>query len=266
MAAPRLIWQHRVLFCQILQRNINSRYHGSMLGLIWSFIHPLMMLAVYTFVFGIVFKARWGVEALEDSRAAFPLIMFCGLAVFNLFSESVGSSGNLIVSHAGFVKKVIFPLELLPICTVTTTFFFGIAWFFLLLLGTCFFLQSFSWTMFLLPLPLLSLLLFTMGISFIIAAFGVYLRDVPQLVGVTTQILFFMTPIFYPLSLVPERLRWLLGLNPLTPLVEETRKLFLYGQAPDFARCLWLFLFSLAVFQIGFVCFGKMKKGFADVL
>lgn len=266
LAAPRLLWRHRGLFRQMLQRNISARYRGSVLGLVWSFAHPLMMLAVYTFVFGIVFKARWGVETLDENRAAFPLIMFCGLAVYNLFSESVNSSGSLIVGHAGFVKKVIFPLELLPMCTVATSFFFGAAWFSLLLLGACAFLQSLSWTMLLLPLTLLPLLLFTMGVSFIISAFGVYLRDVPQLVAVVTQILFFMTPIFYPVSLVPERLRWLLHLNPLTPMVEETRKLFLYGQQPDYMACLWLFLFSLAVFQIGFACFSKMKKGFADVL
>lgn len=264
--APRLFWRHRGLFAQMLRRNISSRYRGSVLGLVWSFVHPLMMMAVYTFVFGIVFKARWGMEALDENRAAFPLIMFCGLTVFNLFSESLSNSGNLIVNHTSFVKKVVFPLELLPVCTVATAFFFGAAWFSLLLLGACFFLQSLSWTICLLPLTLVPLLLLTTGISFIIAALGVYLRDVPQLVGVTTQVLFFMTPIFYPVSLVPPHLRWLLYLNPLTSLVEETRKLFLYGQEPDYLVCLWLFLFSLLVFQIGFVCFNKMKKGFADVL
>ena len=139
LAAPRLLWRHRGLFRQLLVRNISARYRGSVLGLAWSFAHPLMMLAVYTFVFGIIFKARWGVEALDENRAAFPLIMFCGLAVFNLFSESINSSGSLIVNHAGFVKKVIFPLELLPVCTVVTAFFFGAAWFCLLLLGAVFF-------------------------------------------------------------------------------------------------------------------------------
>ena len=265
-AAPRLLWNHKGLFRQMLQRNISARYRGSVLGLIWSFAHPLMMLAVYTFVFGLIFKTRWGVEALDENRAAFPLIMFCGLALFNLFSESINNSGNLIVHHAGFVKKVIFPLELLPMCTVATAFFFGAAWFCLLLLGAGVFLHSLSWTMLLLPLTLVPLLLFTTGVAFVIAAFGVYLRDIPQLVAVAVQILFFMTPIFYPISLVPERLRWLLQMNPLTPVVEETRKLLLYGQEPNYMTCLWVFLFSVVVFQLGFFCFSKMKKGFADVL
>lgn len=266
LAAPRLLWRHRALFRQMLRRNIASRYRGSVLGLVWSFAHPLMMLAVYTFVFGLIFKARWGVEALDDNRAAFPLIMFCGMALFNLFSESVNGSGNLIVAHTGFVKKVIFPLELLPLCHVATAFCFGLAWFLLLLLGAVFFLDTLSWTLLLLPLTLIPLLLMTCGLSFVVAAFGVYLRDIPQLVAVVTQILFFMTPIFYPVSLVPERLQWILHINPLTPVVEESRKLLLYGQQPDYAVCFWLLIFSLIVFQLGFVCFSKMKKGFADVL
>jgi lipopolysaccharide transport system permease protein len=149
---------------------------------------------------------------------------------------------------------------------VGTAFFFGAAWFLLLVPGACLLLRSFSWTICLLPLTLLPVLLLTAGVSFAVAAFGVYLRDVPQFVGVATQILFFMTPIFYPVSLVPENLRWLLYLNPLTPMLEETRKLLLYTQAPDYLLCLQTGLVSLAIFQIGFTCFSKMKKGFADVL
>lgn len=265
-AAPRLLWHHKSLFWQLLQRNVSARYRGSVLGILWSFAYPLMMLAVYTFVFGIIFKARWGVDVLDDNRTAFPLIMFCGMTLFNLFSESANSSGNLIISHTSFVKKVIFPLELLPLCTVATAFCFGLAWFLLLLLGAFIFLDSMTWTLILLPLTLIPLLLLTCGISFIIAAFGVYLRDIPQIVAVVTQILFFMTPIFYPVSLVPERLQWVLHINPLTPVVEETRKLLLYGQQPDYLTCLWVFLLSLVIFQLGFACFSKMKKGFADVL
>jgi lipopolysaccharide transport system permease protein len=265
-AAPRLLWRNRELFRQLLLRNISARYRGSALGLVWSFIQPLLMLAVYTFVFSLIFKARWGMETLDGNRAAYPLIIFCGMAVFNLFAESVNNSGGLMVNHAGFVKKVIFPLELLPLCTVATAFFFGAAWFILLISGGCVLLQAFSWTMCLLPLTLLPLLLFTAGVSFAVAAFGVYLRDVPQFVAVATQILFFMTPVFYPLSLVPEDLRWLVYLNPLTSMTEETRKLLLFGQTPDYLLCLRMGLVSLAVFQTGFACFSKMKKGFADVL
>lgn len=266
LAAPRLLWHHRSLVRQLVKRNITARYRGSILGLFWSFAHPLIMLAVYTFVFGIIFKARWGVESLDENRAAFPIIMFCGMALFNLFSESINSCGNLIVFHTNFVKKVIFPLEILPLCNVATSFFFGMAWFMLLLLGAVIFLDTLSWTLLLFPLTIIPLLLLTSGISLAVAAFGVYLRDIPQLVAVLMQILFFITPIIYPVSLVPERLQWIVWLNPLTPVVEESRKLLLYGQQPDYLICLYLFLFSLTVFQLGFACFVKMKKGFADVL
>ncbi|MBQ9453610.1 MAG: ABC transporter permease [Desulfovibrio sp.] len=266
LTIPRLLAKHRSLFAQMVIRNIEMRYRGSVLGLIWSFAHPLLMLAVYTFVFGIIFKARWGIDTLDQNRAAFPLIMFCGLMLFNLFAESVNACGALIVQNPSFVKKVVFPLELLPLCTVATTFIFGLAWLCLLFVGIAIFLQTFSWTMLLLPLTLLPLVLFTAGISYAVAAFGVYLRDIPQLVGVVTQILFFMTPIFYPVSLVPENLRWLLTLNPLTPMVEETRKLLLYGQQPDYTLCLGLWLLAFFIFQLGAACFCKMKKGFADVL
>lgn len=265
-AAPRLVWRHRGLFCQLLRRNIAARYRGSVLGIIWCFAHPLMMLTVYSFVFGIVFRARWGIETLDENRAAFPLIMFCGLTMFNVFAESCNAAGTLIVQHAGLVKKVVFPLELLPLITVCTAFVFGLAWFLLLSAGVFCFLDTPGRTMLLLPLTLLPLLLFCGGLTCLIAAFGVYLRDIPQLVALAVHVLFFMTPIFYPLSLVPEGLRVFLLCNPLTPLVEESRKLFLYGMQPDYRVCLGLLLISLLVFQIGFCCFAKMKKGFADVL
>lgn len=264
--APRLVWQYRGLFRQMLKRNIVARYRGSVLGIVWSFAHPLMMLTVYTFVFGIIFKARWGVDTLDENRAAFPLIMFCGMTMFSIFAESCNMAGNLIVQQANLVKKVIFPLELLPLLTVCTAFFFGLAWLLLLFVGTCCFLGVPGWTMLLLPLTLLPLLLLSAGLAYVISAFGVYLRDIPQLVAVAVQILFFMTPIFYPVSLVPEKLRIIPQCNPLTFIVEESRKILLYGMQPDYTVCLGLLAVSLLIFQTGFCCFAKMKKGFADVL
>lgn len=258
--------RNRSLLRQMLLRDLSARYKGSMLGFVWSFAHPLMMLCVYTFVFGIVFKARWGVEAFEDNRAAFPLIMFCGMAVFNIFSESVNRSASVIVNNPGYVKKVIFPLELLPLCNVITAFLFGLAWFALLLIGVVLLLGHLSWTMLLLPVTLVPLVLFSAGTAFFVASLGVYLRDVQQLVGIVTQVLFFMTPIFYPVSIVPENLRWILEINPLSPLVEQTRRLFLYAQAPDPAICMLMFVVSWGVFQLGMMWFLKTKKGFADVL
>ena len=257
---------NRDLLRQMLTRNIAARYRGSALGFVWSFVHPLVMLAVYTFVFGIVFKARWGVEALEGNRAAFPMIMFCGMAVYNMFSESVNTSTGVVASSPSYVKKVVFPLELLPLCNVMTAFVFGLAWFVLLLLGTIFLLHKIPWTMLLLPVTLAPLFFLSAGISLLTASLGVYLRDMQQLVGIVTQILFFMTPIFYPIGIVPEKLRWILRVNPLSGLVEQTRELFLYGQVPNLLHSAILLVFSLVVFQLGLAWFVKTKKGFADVM
>lgn len=262
----RLVIRHRDLIRQMLVRNIASRYRGSALGLVWSIAHPLLMLAVYTFVFGVVFKSRWGVDAFSDSRAAFPLIMFCGMAVYNIFAESVNNSAGLMVSNPGFVKKVIFPLEILPLCNVLTSLAFGLAWFVLLLVGTVLFLGQFSWTMLLLPVLLIPLLLISCGVSFLVASLGVYLRDIQQMVSIVTQVLFFMTPVFYPVSLVPEKLRWVLEANPLTAIVEQTRNVFLFGKLPDLLPTLTVYAVSIIVFQLGLLWFSKTKKGFADVL
>lgn len=266
MIGVNIVRKHHDLLVQMLLRGIAARYRGSALGFVWSFAYPLVMLAVYTFVFGVVFKARWGVDIFEGNRAAFPMIMFCGMSVYNIFSESVNSSTISIVSNQSYVKKVVFPLELIPLCNVMTSFVFGLAWFSLLFMGTIIFLHKISWTIFLLPITLIPLLLFSAGISFFVASLGVYLRDMQQIVGIITQILFFMTPIFYPITIVPEKLRWILQLNPLSGIVEQTRQLFLYGQVPDLLYSVVSLLVSGIVFQLGLAWFMKTKKGFADVL
>ena len=250
----------------ITKRCIEARYRGSFLGLVWSFAYPLLMLAVYSFVFGVVFKARWGIEALENNSAAFPLIMFCGLTVFNIFTESVNSSTLAIITNVSYVKKVIFPLEILPLANVLTAFFFGIAWFILLILGIFIFIGNISFTILFIPLTIIPLFLLSLGMSFFVSALSVYIRDTQQAVAIITQILFFMTPIFYPISAVPENLRWILLCNPLTSIVEQTREIVLYGNMPEMPTIGWIFFFSIVIYQLGLSWFTKTKKGFADVL
>ena len=254
------------LLRQLLIRNMAARYRGSVLGFAWSFAHPLTLLAVYTFVFGSIFRTRWGAGSLENNDAAFPLLMFCGMAVFNIFSEAVATSTDVVAGNTGYVKKVVFPLELLPLCSLLTAFIFGLAWFALLFVGTLAFLGQWSGTILLLPLTMLPLLLFSGGISFLTASLGVYLRDMRQFVGLATHVLFFMTPIFYPLAAVPERLRWVLQLNPLTVIVEQTRRICIYGLIPDWGELFAVSAVSLLVFALGAAWFMKTRKGFADVL
>ncbi|MBP5584870.1 MAG: ABC transporter permease [Lentisphaeria bacterium] len=262
---PEIAVSNRSLLWQFVKRSVSARYRGSMLGIFWSFIQPMMMLCVYTFVFSVVFRSRWGTD-IGSGRGSFAIILFCGLALFNLFSEAVTLNSGIIVSNTNLVKKVIFPLEILPLSQTLATFAVGMVWFFLLFLGTVFVFGKLSFTMLLLPLVLIPLFLFTLGVSFFTASLGVYVRDTSYAVGVVLQILFFLTPIFYPVSAIPERFRWPILLNPLTILIEEARKVFLYGELPDWRFLGAAFLISLLVLHLGFLWFHKTKKGFADVL
>ncbi|MFM8333413.1 MAG: ABC transporter permease [Candidatus Methylumidiphilus sp.] len=207
-------WRNRNLICTLVKREVIGRYRGSMLGILWSFFNPVLMLAVYTFVFSIVFKARW--TGGSESRAEFALVLFAGLLVFNLFSECVNRAPSLILANANFVKKVVFPLEILPLVILGSALFhMSISLAVWLLFFLAFFGIPYMAAMFL-PLVLLPLLLMTIGISWILASLGVYLRDVSQIVSVLTSTLMFLSPIFYPLSSLPPQYQSILKLNPLT--------------------------------------------------
>lgn len=265
VSLPRILWKNRDLLGQMTRRNVEQRYRGSLLGLVWSFVQPLMMLTVYTFVFSVVFKAKWGVS-VDGGKGSFAVIMFCGMTMYNLFSEAVMTSCMVVVNSQNLVKKVIFPLEILPMVCVFTTYIFGLPWFLLLFIGAYFILGFIGATMLLLPVVLLPLVIFSTGLSYFVAALGVYVRDTQYVLGIVLQILFFATPIFYPTSAVPENLRWILSWNPLTVFIEQARNVFLYGKLPD-----WLFLgmatlVSLIVLQLGYYFFVRTKRGFADVL
>ena len=260
-----IILKNKYLLKQLVRRNIETRYKGSSLGLLWSFVQPLMMLCVYTFIFSLVLKARWGIET-DGGRGSFAIIMFCGMTIFNIFSESVVSSCSIILGNQSYVKKVVFPLEILPIAQVLSTVILSSVWFILLFAGTLILLNTISWTMLLLPFTIIPLIMFTTGICFFMSSLGVYIRDVQHLIAVVMQILFFMTPIFYPLQAVPEKFRWILQLNPLALIVSETRKILLYGQQPDWILVGISFVVGAVVLQLGLVWFMKTKKGFADVL
>ena len=265
LAVPRMAWRHRSLLVQMTRRGVEQRYRGSALGLVWSFVQPLMMLSVYTFVFSVVFKARWGVD-VGGGKGAFAVIMFCGMAMFNLFSETVTNSCSCVCENPNFVKKVIFPLEILPLVQALVTFVLGAAWFILLFFGAWLILGRLSGTMLLLPVVMAPLFVFTLGVSYFVASFGVYVRDTKYLVTVVTQILFFGTPIFYPLQAVPERFQVFLRMNPLTVYIEQARNVFLYGQLPDWTFLGLAALVSVVVLQLCYFFFVKTKKGFADVL
>lgn len=242
-----------------------GRYRGSVLGLLWSFFNPVLMLAVYTFVFSIVFKARWN-SAMSESRGEFALILFSGLMMFNFFAESVNRAPTLILSNVNYVKKVVFPLELLPVVLL------GAAGFHLvmsLLVWLAFYVALGGvphWSLVQLPLAILPLILVTLGICWLLAALGVYLRDVAQVVGVATSVLLFLSPIFYPVTALPGTLRLVMQLNPLAFAVEESRKVMILGGAIDWSLWGVHAAFAAVLAWLGYACFQKVRKGFADVL
>jgi lipopolysaccharide transport system permease protein len=257
-------WRHRELLRALIEREVIGRYRGSIAGLLWSFLNPLLMLLVYTFVFSVVFKVRWGTD--NDSNTQFALLVFTGMMVFNLFSECLTRAPGLILSHVNYVKKVVFPLDMLPCVMLGAVLFHTLVSFAVWLL---FHLLAFGLpppTALLFPLVLLPLVLFTLGLSWVLASLGVYLRDVSQVIGVLMSALLLMSAVFYPLSALPEAYRHWLYLNPLTLVIESSRDVLIWGVVPDLG--LWLIELSVAlgVAFLGWAWFEKTRPGFADVL
>lgn len=264
---PRSIWPHRQLLLQWTRRILAMRYAGSLLGPFWNLATPLFMLAVYTFVFGIVFKARWQMLNPElDTTGSYAVILFCGMAMFQIFSETVTTSCRCIVENVNLVKKVIFPLELLPFAQLLAATVTGLVWFGLVLLAALWAGLPVRPAAMLFPIALAPLMALSVGLGWFVAATTVYLRDVPLITGMAMQALFFMTPIFYPESLVPASLAFILDINPLTWICRQCRGLLLFDVIPPWRDILFTWVFCAAVCQTGFVWFVKVKKGFADVL
>lgn len=242
-----------------------GRYKGTFVGLGWSFVQPLIMLLVYTFVFSVIFQAKWGVDPGEG-RAAFALALFMGMITFGIFSEVANSVPSLILANVNFVKKVVFPLEILPFIKFLSSLINALFGLVVLLVSILVINHSIHWTIALLPLVWLPLMMFTMGCGYFLAALGVFVRDVGATIGMLTTILFFLTPIFYPLHAVPEQLRIFCRINPLAIFVEDSRRVVLWGILPDWPWYFGGLIFSFLVCIFGFVWFIKSKKAFADVM
>jgi len=258
------LWRNRELITASAKREVLGRYRGSMMGLLWSFFNPLFMLAVYTFVFSVVFKARWNMES--DSKTEFALVLFAGLIVFNLFGESIIRAPAMVLNNPNYVKKVVFPLEILPVVTLLSALFHGLISLGVWLLAYLLFFGLPHATVLYLPLVILPLLLFVMGLSWGLASLGVFLRDVSQFITTVITVLMFMTPIFYPVTALPEEFRQWLYLNPITPVIEQARDVLYWGKHPDFSLLGIYTLASAMVAWLGFSWFQKTRKGFADVL
>jgi lipopolysaccharide transport system permease protein len=263
--AARSLWAHRRLIAQLVRREVQARYRGSLLGLLWSFLTPLLLLAIYTFVFGVVFQARWP-GAGTGGLGEFALVLFCGLIVLNLFADCVSRAPGLVVGSPTYVKRVVFPLEILPVVSLGSALVTAGASLGVLLAVRIAVAGSLPWTVLLAPLVLLPLLLLTLGASWFLSSLGVFVRDVSYLVVLLVQVLVFMTPVFYPLEAVPEGLRPALALNPLHPIVDDVRRVVLWGRLPDWPRLALSFAVGAAAAALGHAWFQRTRRAFADVI
>jgi lipopolysaccharide transport system permease protein len=256
--------KHRELLWELVKRDYIGRYKGSMLGVVWSLFNPLLMLTIYTTVFSVAFKARWG--SGEESKIAFAIVLFSGMIVHSFFAECLNRAPGLITSHANYVKKVVFPLEILPWMALLSAALhflvsFGVLLLFCLLAGV----PIHSGAL-LIPIALLPLILIIIGLSWIFASLGVYLRDLSQVMSVVTTVALFLAPVFYPIEALPAAYRAVLMWNPISLPVIQLRDLMLWGRP-----FLWLewsisLTLSATICSVGYWWFQKSRRGFADVL
>jgi lipopolysaccharide transport system permease protein len=259
------------LTLQLIQREVAGRYRGSTLGLLWSLLTPLFMLGIYTLVFGSIFKARWsgidaGPAAAEHSTAEFAIILFPGLIIFQLFAEVMNRAPTLIISNVSYVKKIVFPLEILPVVALGAASFHAAVSLVVLLGFMALVMEHIPPTILLLPFVVAPFALMLLGISWFLAALGVYIRDISQLLGTIVTALMFLSPIFFPATALPEQVRSILFLNPIALPVEETRKVLLWGASPDWMALALYTVAALGVFALGRLWFESTRRGFADVL
>lgn len=264
-AMVKSVWRNRKLIFQMTTREVVGRYRGSAMGLAWSFFHPVFMLMVYTFVFSEIFRSRWGAIG-GDNKTQFALLLFVGMIVLGMFSEVLNRAPGLILANANYVKKVVFPIEILPVVAMGATLFHSFVSLGVLLVAFVVFNGYLNWTAVFIPFVLLPLAIFTTGLAWILASLGVFLRDVGQTIVIVTTVAMFLSPVFYPMSAVPERFRLLITVNPLTFIIEQAREVLIWGHLPNWTGLGCYTLAAAVIAWGGYVWFQKTRKGFADVL
>lgn len=265
LSAVHSLRQHRKLIYQLAKREVLGRYRGSIAGLAWSFFNPLLMLAVYTFVFSYVFNARWA-GSVEGSRAEFAVILFAGIMVHGFLSECISKAPNLVLGNASYVKKVVFPLEILTWSAVASAFFHMLITLTVLLIAQYLLLGRLPLTALYFPLVIFPLVLVAAGVTWFFAALGVYYRDIGQITGLLATVLLFMSPALYPVSALPPSMQKLIYLNPLTFIIEQSRNVLMWGVPPDWSALLKYFIGSVVLAYLGYYWFQLVRRGFADVV
>jgi lipopolysaccharide transport system permease protein len=261
------LWRNRELIFEMTKREVVGRYRGSFMGLAWSIVHPLIMLVIYTFVFGVVFRARWDTGSPTESVVNFALLLFVGMILHGVFGECINRAPTLILANANYVKKVVFPLEILPFVAMASAMFHGGISLLVMIAVQLIANHGFlPWTVLLFPFVLLPLLCTTIGMAWLLSSLGVYIRDIVQVTGFLTTILLFISPVFFPVSAVPAALQNWMKLNPLTFVIESGRNVLIFGRAFDWLSWVAYVGGGFVVAWVGFCWFQKTRRGFADVI
>ncbi|MCX7114366.1 MAG: ABC transporter permease [Gammaproteobacteria bacterium] len=260
-----IAWLHRGLIYQLTKREILTKYRGSFAGLFWALLSPLLMLSLYTVVFSIFMRARWAGAGL-DNKLMYALLIYAGLINFNFFFECISRAPTLIVTNPGFVKKIIFPLEIYPWVLIGSALFQMIINTVILSLFCLLLLGKLYATILLLPILLIPFILVTLGMSWFLCSIGVYVRDINLAMTFIAQVTMYLSPIFYATTVLPQKLQQAILINPLTYIIEQTRNVVIFGQLPQWPGFFVYFTVSLCVAWLGFLWFQKTKSGFADVL
>lgn len=258
------LWSHRRLIVQMTRREIVARYQGSVMGMLWSLITPIFMLTIYTFVFSVVFKARWGDTGVGQGE--FAIVLFAGLIVHGFFAEMLGRAPLLVLGNANYVKKVVFPLEILPFVQLLSAGFNALVSLAILLVAQVIIMGHIPWTALWTPVVLFPLLVLTLAVGWVLASLGVFLRDVAQTMGLLTTVLLFLSPVFFPVESLPEFVRPWMHANPLTFMIEQLRDVLIFGRQPHWLGWLIYLILAWAAAAVGVFWFQKTRKGFADVL
>lgn len=255
--------QHVDLIRSLVRRELAARYRGSVLGLVWAVLTPAVMIAIYTFIFAKFFGARFGARGTTWDYA---LYLFCGLLPWTAFQESVQGAASVIITHANLVKRVVFPLEALPVALTLTAIITQLFGTFVLLVATLVIRRELHPTLLWLPVLLLPQLCATLGAAWLVASLGVFLRDTGQAITLVLIAWMYLTPIIYPETIIPEHYRRYINANPFTPLVRSYRRILIEGAPPDWAGLAYFTLFALIIFIFGYWWFAKTRRNFADVI
>lgn len=264
----RNLYHNRELIWNMTKREIKSTYQGSFLGVLWTLILPLMMLVIYTFVFSVIFQAKWsgtGV-AKQTPQGEFALILFAGLTPFNFFAAVINRAPGMVLAVPNYVKKVIFPLEILPVVVAGAALFTSFINIGLILLGSLLVYHSIPLSIWMLPFAYLPLILLTLGLAWFLSSLGVFIRDVAQAIIIIVQILFYMTPIFYSADSVPKSMKIVFVLNPLSSVVDSFRRALIWNKPLDWPTWGIVTFISAVIAILGYAWFSATKKGFADVM